>query len=60
VIELDILAKRYGKLPSEVMQQDLTEMGFNLFVAEEGLLKEKKVSDKQNKKSQASMKKYRR
>jgi len=60
VIELDILSKRYSKLPSEILKTGLVEMGFNLFVAEEGLLKEKDTSEKQYRKQAAEMKRRRR
>jgi hypothetical protein len=44
VIEVDIIAKRYGKLPSEIKNLDIKDFEFNLFVASQGLQEEAKQS----------------
>ena len=41
--ELDFLARRYGKLPSELASLPITDFQFNLLVAERGIVHETRM-----------------
>lgn len=47
--ELDILARRYNKLPSDVVQLDVSSYQLNQLVASVGMKEEAKQQEKQNK-----------
>lgn len=45
-MELDIIAKRYGKLPSEIIELDLYDYQFNLLVIEKAIQEENRLVEK--------------
>lgn len=48
MIELDFIAQRYHKLPSELIKLDISDFQFDLLVASESLLSEsKKIKKRQ-------------
>ena len=49
-MELDIIARRYNKLPSDLLVCTIDTYQFNLLVASEGMKDEKAQSEKQRKK----------
>ena len=48
MLELDLLSRRYGQLPSELIKTSLQDYGFNLFVASVAIEEEKKGMVKAN------------
>lgn len=52
ILEIDAIAKRYSKLPSEFLDLSIDEYQFNLMVCSYALQNEAKLAEKQNKKSQ--------
>lgn len=50
LVELDVICKRYGQLPSDVAKGDIEDFVLNLLVAEKGIDAENKAIEKANKK----------
>ena len=48
-MQLDVLAKRYGTLPSDIAKLDITDYQLNLLVAEHGIGEDIKQQEKLNK-----------
>jgi len=51
-VELDILAQRYGVMPSSIASQNVTDFSFNMLVASVGSEYQAKQADKARRKSQ--------
>jgi len=51
MVEIDAIAKRYGKLPSELCRLDLYDYQFNLLVTSEVIAEENKQTIKNNRRN---------
>ena len=56
MIEIDLIAKRYSKLPSEIKQLNIQDLEFNILIMSHGLNEEYKLAKKAEMKNKAKTK----